>query len=156
MDAYLTLVNYHSLYSYWSITKSFFNVTKVVSLAWVIMALTWYPYTHSPTFYLWFRYVQPRGNPEPGAELQNAEARKLSRWALWHHVCVLERKPRGQAYLRVPEERSGGFLHCHRKAVSGVALMGQRDMKTYNNYTQTKGTAFEGGCLIVFCLLFCL
>lgn len=37
---------------------------------------------YSPTLYLLFRHVQPRGNPEPGAQLQNAEARKLFRRAL--------------------------------------------------------------------------
>ncbi len=32
--------------------------------------------------FIFIRYVQSRGNPEPGAALQNAEARKLSGWAL--------------------------------------------------------------------------
>lgn len=112
---------------------------------------------YSPTCYLLFRYVQPRGNPEPGEELQDAEARQLFRGALQHHVFVLEGKPRRQAHLRVPEERSGGLLHCHREAVSGIALMGQRDIKTCNKNTHTKGLVCErGGWIIFFCLFVCL
>lgn len=69
---------------------------------------------------------------------------------------MLEGKPRRQAHLRIPEERSGGFLHCHREAVPGIALLWQKDIQTYNKYTQTKGIACEGGCWIFFSKSTCL
>ncbi|KAK2826288.1 hypothetical protein Q5P01_020502 [Channa striata] len=51
--------------------------------------------------------------------------------------------PENRPTFEYLKECTGGFFHCYRETVSGLALMGHKDIQIFNKYTQTEGTALK-------------